>query len=204
VLLLGAEVTGSFMAACLRIQAESRNGLCVLRLSGELDFVTAREFAERADHVLQAVPGPVVMNLSGLTLIDLRGARALAAVTQTLPAGRQVVVCSCPPHVRLTLDVLDLPLNYLPADYLPTENWIVPPSWTRELVHRVQDARLHASVTKLCTKGVLATLTDTSIRLASTRERTDLIREKGQRTLAATRAARELAERFRQESAPLP
>jgi anti-anti-sigma factor len=191
------------MAGCLRIQVESRNGLCVLRVIGDLDFLAAREFAERAGPAVQAVPGPVVVNLSCVTFIDVRGARALAALPQTLPAGRQVVVCSCPPDVRLIIDVLGLSLNYLPADYLPAENWTGPLSRTCELVNQVQDARLHASMARLHAKGVLARLMDVSIRLASTRERGDLIREQGQQTVASARAARELVLRSRQERASL-
>jgi anti-anti-sigma factor len=187
----------------LRIQVESRNGLCVLRVIGDLDFLAAEAFAECAGQAVQAVTGPVVMNLSGLTFIDVRGARALAAVTQTLTAGRQVVVCACPPDVRLTMDVLGLSLNYLPADYLPAENWTAPQSRTLELVKQVQDARLHASIAQLQARGVLARLMDMSIRLANTRERTDLIREQGQRTMASVRAARERMLRPGQEKAPL-
>jgi len=189
------------MAGCLRIQVESRNGLCVLRVIGDLDFLAAEEFAERAEQAVLAVPGPVVMNLSCLTFIDVRGARALARVTQTLPAGRQVVICSCPPDVRLIMDVLGLSLNYLPADYLPADNWIAPLSRTHELVNQVQDARLHASVARLHAQGVLDELMNVSIRLASTRERTGLIREQGQQTMASARAARELVLRSRQEKA---
>jgi anti-anti-sigma factor len=191
------------MAGCLRIQVESRNGLCVLRVIGDLDFLAAEEFAARAEQAVQAVPGPVVMNLSCVTFIDVRGARALAALTQAVPAGRQVVICSCPPDVRLIMDVLGLSLNYLPADYLPAENWIAPPSRTRELVNLVQDARLHASVARLHAQGVLAEVMNSSIRLASTRERTGLMREQGQQTVASARAARELVLRSRQVKAPL-
>lgn len=187
--------------ASLRIRAEHRSGLCVLGISGVLDLVTSQELAEHADLMTHAVPGPVVMNLSGLTYIDARGARALAVVAQNLLAGRQVVLCSCPPHVRLTLDVLGLSLNYLPADYLPAEDWGAAPSGTRDLVNRVQDARLHACVAKLQAKGIMDTLMDVSIRLASTRERTELIREQGQRTLTSVRTAREHVTRSRQATA---
>jgi anti-anti-sigma factor len=188
--------------AGLRVQAEARNGLCVLRVSGELDLATAGEFAEAADRALRAVPGSVVVNLSGLTFIDLRGARTLAAVIRTVPAGRQVVVCSCPPYVRLLLDALGPALNYLPADYLPADKWTVPQSGTLHLVNRVREARLHACVAKLDARAVLARLTDNSIRLANTSERMDLTRQQGQRTLASARAAREHIIHSRQENAP--
>ena len=188
------------MAGYLRIQAEGSNGLCVLRVSGEVDVLTAEEVAERADQALQEVPGPVMVDLSGLTFIDACGARALAAMIDTLPAGRLTAVRSCAPHVRLVFDLLDLSLNYLPADYLSAENWTAPRFGTRELTSRVQEALLHASVAKDSASGVMALLADTSTRLASTLEQTGLIREQGRRVLASARAAREQAIRSRQET----
>jgi len=189
------------MADYLWVQAQSRDGRCVLRLVGELDMTTAEEFTDCADAAVEATPGPVVVDLSGLTFIDARGARALAAVMDALPAQRRPVVRSCPPQVRLVLDMLDLSLNYLQADHLPAQNQTATRSATRDLVHRVQHARLDASQMKLDSSWVLARLADTGIRLASTRERTDLIREQGQRTLAATRAIREHLKRLREEAA---
>ena len=185
------------MPGYLRIQAESRNGLCVLRVSGDVDIVTAGKFAERADQALRAVPGSaVVVDLAGLTFIDARGARALVAAIDALPAGRLTAVRSCPAHVRLVLDLLDLSLNYLPPG-LPAESRAAPRSGTRELMGRVQDALLHATVAKRQASDVLATLADTSIRLASTLENTERIREQGRRVLAGSRAAREDALRSR-------
>ena len=188
------------MVGYLRVQAESRNGQCVLRIAGDLDMITAGEFADRADQEVAATPGPVVVDLSGLTFIDARGARALAAMIDTLPAGRLTAVRSCAPHVRLVFDLLDLSLNYLPADYLSAENWTAPRFGTRELTSRVQEALLNASVAKDSASGVMALLADTSTRLASTLEQTGLIREQGRRVLASARAAREQAIRSRQET----
>jgi anti-sigma B factor antagonist len=189
------------MAGYLRIQAEGSNGLCVLRVSGEVDVVTAEEVAERAEQALQAVPGPVMVDLSDVTFIDACGGRALAAMIDTLPAGRLTAIRSCAPHVRLVLDLLDLSLNYLPADYLSAENWTAPRFGTRELMSRVQEARLQASVVKDNASGVLAMLADTDTRLAITLEQTQLIREQGRRVLASARAAREHAIRSRQQTA---
>lgn len=133
--------------------------------------------------------------------VCLRGARALAAVIRTVPAGRQAVVCSCPPYVRLVLDALGPSLNYLPADYLPADKWALPPSGTLDLVNRVREARLHACVAKLDARAVLDRLTDNSIRLASIGERMDLTRQQGQQTLASAGAAREYIIQSRQQSA---
>lgn len=71
------------IADYLQVQAERRNGLCVLWITGELDTVMAGVFAERTAAAVHAAPGPVLIDLSGLTFIDAGGARALAAVIQT-------------------------------------------------------------------------------------------------------------------------
>lgn len=184
--------------AAPRIQVESHNGFRVLHVYGDLNFDTAAEFAECAYQAVRGVSEIVLMNLSGLTAIDVRGARALAALIHTLPAEGQAVVCSCSPDVHLLLDVLGASLNYLPAHYLPTGT--SPGSRTGELVNRVREARLHAGVAKIQARDELDKLTDTSIRLASTRERTGLTREQGQRTLIRARAAREQVIRSRQET----
>jgi anti-sigma B factor antagonist len=178
------------VANYLRVEAESTYRQCVLRVIGELDLITAAEFAHRADAAVKATTGPVVVDLSSLTFIDARGARALAAVIRTVPAARRPVIRSCPPHVRLVLDMLNLPLCYLLADPLIRTPG---PSVTLDLVDRVRHARLDAGKTKLAATWAMARLTDSGIRLASTVERTGLIREQGQQTLARTRSARERA-----------
>lgn len=178
------------MANYLRVEAESSYKQCVLRVIGELDLVTAADFAHRADAAVKATTGPVVVDLSSLTFIDVRGARALAGVIRTLPAARRPVIRSCPPHIRLVLDMLNLPLCYLSPDALIR---IPAPSVTRDLVNRVRDARLDASRTQLAAIWVMSRLTDSGIRLASTRERSGLIREQGQQALARSRSARERA-----------
>jgi anti-anti-sigma factor len=88
------------MANYLRVDAESRYRQCVLHVIGELDLVTAAEFADRAEAAMKATAGPVVVDLSSLTFTDVFGARALATVIRTVPAARRPVIRSCPPHVR--------------------------------------------------------------------------------------------------------
>lgn len=176
------------MADYLQIQGECRDGLCVLRVTGELDASMADEFAGRAAAVVRAMPGPVVVDLSGLAFIDASGVRALAAAIQTLPCGRWPAIRSCPPHIRRVLDLLGLPPDYLAAGI-----WIAPESETFQLVDRVRHARLYASEAKLDARLVLSRLADTCIRLASTRERIGLTMEQGRRTVASSRAVRELS-----------
>jgi anti-anti-sigma factor len=177
------------MADYLQVQAERRNGLCVLRVTGELDTMMAGLFAERAEAAVQAIPRPVLIDLSGLTFIDAGGARALATAIGTFSAA----VRSCPPHVRQTLDLLGLPPWYLTAG-----NTAVPRSGTSDLVDLVRRARSDASEAKQGASLLLDRLTGTCTRLAVTRERSDLVREQGRRTVASSRAAREHAMRSRQ------
>jgi anti-sigma B factor antagonist len=191
----------------LRVQAECRNGLCVLYVAGELDMTTADEFADRADAAVQGMYSPVAFDLSDLTFIDACGGRTLAAVIRTLSAGRAGVIRSCPRYIRHVFDLLELPMRYLSSgDDLPLRplsalGRIPPDSESRELVNRVRRARLDASETKLDASGMLAMLVDTSIRLADTLEQTDMIREQGRRTLASSRAAREHVMRSRATTA---
>ncbi len=180
------------IADYLQVQAERRNGLCVLWITGELDTVMAEVLAERADAAVQAISRPVLIDLSGLTFIDARGARALAAVTQTHSAA----VRSCPPHVRRVLDLLGLPLSYLSAG-----NRTAPSSETSDLADLVRRARSDAREAKLDTSSLLDQLRDTCIRLTKLLERTGLALERGRRTVASSRAAREHLSRSRQGAA---
>jgi anti-anti-sigma factor len=187
------------MANRLRVWALSQDGMCVVWVSGELDLITADEFAERVTAAVQRIDGPVVADLSGLAFIDARGGRVMGAAFRALPGGRSALVRSCPPQIRLVLDTLGLYLNYVPADYLTAEHRAAPASATRDLVHQVQRARLHAGQARLGASWMLAQLTDTYIRLASTRERLGLIREQGQQRLATSRAVREEIMRSRRD-----
>jgi anti-anti-sigma factor len=171
----------------------------VLQIAGELDAIAADAFAERADAAVRPLPGPVLVDLSGLTFIDACGARVLDAVIRTLPGGRPASVRACPRRVRRVLDMLGLPLDSRPAGSPPVRR-----PGTPALVDEVRRARLHAGEAKLDASGTLAELADTRIRLASTIERAGLIREQGRQTLARSRAGREQALRFRQLACPEP
>lgn len=184
------------MANYLKVQAERSNGLCVLRITGDLDMSMADVFADHVDAVVRAMPGPVQIDLSGLRFIDEHGARALVAVIRILLAGRLTAIRPCPPHVRR---VLELP--GLSADYALTGDWTAPEAETCHLVDRLRRARLDASEAMLEARGMLSRLTDTCIRLASTRERTGLMLEQGRRTVANSRVARENVRRTRREAA---
>jgi anti-sigma B factor antagonist len=176
----------------LQVDAVRRNGACVLRISGELDSMTAEVLADRVDAAVQVLPGPVVVDLSGLTFIDARGARSLNAVLQTLPGGRSATVRSCSRRVRRILDLLRLPLDGPAADGSAGPGYGAPVLLTE--LHR---ARLHAAQARLNASRAIADLTDTCIRVASTIERAGLVREQGREALARSRASRDQVTRSR-------
>lgn len=181
----------------VRVRAERWNGACLLRISGELDMTTADELGELADAAVLAVPGPVLVDLSGLTFIDAHAARVLNAVILTLPEGQPASVRSCPRSIRRALDLLGLSLDCPPAGYAADPQPELP-----ALADRVRQARLNAREARLAASGTLARLTDTCIRVASTIERAGLIQEQGRQAQAASRAAREYVARSRQAARP--
>jgi anti-sigma B factor antagonist len=183
----------------VQVRAVRRNGACVLLIAGELDVIAADAFAEQADAAVRSLPGPVLVDLSGLAFIDACGARVLDAVMRTLPGGRAASVRACPRRVRRILDMLGLPLDGRPAPS-PAARRL----GTSALVDEVRRARLQAGEAKLDASGTLAELADTRIRLAGTIERAGLIREQGRQTLARSRASREQALRSRQPACPEP
>lgn len=177
----------------LHIRAERRNGMCVLRIAGELDELTTDTFTAHAGAAVRAVPGPVAVDLTGLTFVDVAGARALTQLIRGLPASRLEHVTECTPAVRRVLRLLHLPS---PGYWTARHRTIANPV-TRGLAGQVEQAVLHASEAQLAASGALARLQDTCIRLASTRERAGLTRERAQETVGRTRAAREFAARSR-------
>jgi anti-sigma B factor antagonist len=186
-------------ADSVQVRSVRRNGACVLQIAGELDAMGADAFAGHADAAVRSLPGPVLVDLSGLTFIDAGGARVLDAVMQTLPGGRPASVRACPRRVRRVLDMLGLPLDGRAAGSPPARRPGTPP-----LVVEVRRARLHASEAKLDASGALAELADTRIRLAVTIERAGMLREQGRQALARSRASREQALRSRQPPCPQP
>jgi anti-anti-sigma regulatory factor len=171
----------------VQVWAAPRNGACVLRVAGELDVATTADaLFDRAAASVRAVPGPVLIDLSGLTFIDAHGARALDTLIRTPLDGRAAAVRNCPLRIRRLLTVFRVPLDCPPADDNPARQ-----TATTALADQVRRARLRARESRLDASGTMALLTDTLIRLASTIERTDLIREQARCTVADSRAVRQ-------------
>src|SRR5262245_54371877 len=168
----------------VQVRAVSLNGACVLWITGELDTMSAGALAGRASAAMASVPGPVVVDLSGLSFIDAGGARALDELIRTLPDGWTTAVRRCPLRVRRVLNLLGLA-----ADALPARDGTAPWPAMPQLADQVRRARLEAAGSILDVTGTLARLASTRIRLASTIERAGLLREQGRQTVASSRAA---------------
>jgi anti-sigma B factor antagonist len=95
----------------LGFRVQRDGAVCVLSVSGELDFVTADGFAERARLAVGGRAERLVLDLSGLAFADCCGARALAAVTRGVPGDCPVIVRSAGPVVRRLLDLMGLDLE---------------------------------------------------------------------------------------------
>jgi anti-anti-sigma factor len=121
-------------APSLRVKVERDGGVCVLAVRGELDIATIPELARKAAAALEVPPVRLVLDLSGLEFIDCAGAQALAAVTETVPAGCPIAVGSMSCAAQRVLGVLGMNLERpgaIAADQVP---WTVPgsrelPSW---------------------------------------------------------------------------
>jgi anti-anti-sigma factor len=92
----------------------ARDGpICVLTLSGDLDFLAVTDFLVHAARVVDLRAERLVLDLAGLTFLDCAGARALAIVTHFVPSGCPVIIRSLSPPARQTLDLLGLDLGHV-------------------------------------------------------------------------------------------
>jgi anti-anti-sigma factor len=92
-------------AGHLGIRAERAGRVCVLSVSGELDFLCAESLVRRARGLVDGRAERLVLDLSGLMFADCAGVRALAAVTGLVPGHCPVIVRSASPGVRRILEL---------------------------------------------------------------------------------------------------
>jgi anti-anti-sigma factor len=97
--------------ARLRIRAERRDRICVVALSGPLDMTESAELTECIRTERAAHPGRLVIDMSGVTVVDFGGARALVAAASPVPGQCPVVVRSLRPVVRRQLELTGLDLG---------------------------------------------------------------------------------------------
>jgi anti-anti-sigma factor len=132
-----AEVSGEG----LRIRAERRGRIGVLAVSGRLDMATSARLTERIAAERAGQLARLVIDMSGVAIVDSSGARALAAAASPAPGVCPVIVRSLRPTARRLLELIGAspgPAALDPGDADPEE--------TGPRVHR-PDAALAASTT---------------------------------------------------------
>lgn len=108
----------------LRIRAERRGRICVVALSGPLDLAAAADLTERIRIERALQPARIVIDMSGVNVVDSAGARAMAAAVSPVPGQCPVLVRSIRPAARRQLERTGLDLGWLgratdPADTQP-------------------------------------------------------------------------------------
>jgi anti-anti-sigma factor len=98
-------------AGHLKVRGERAGGVCVLSVSGELDFLCAGSLVRRARGLVDGRAERLVLDLSGLMFTDCAGARALAAVANLVPGHCPVIVRSAQPAVRRILELMGADLE---------------------------------------------------------------------------------------------
>jgi anti-anti-sigma factor len=92
----------------LRIRAERRGRICVVALSGPLDMAASAGLADCVKVERAARPARLVIDMSGVSVVDSSGARALAAAVGSAPGQCPVVVRSLRPAARRQLELTGL------------------------------------------------------------------------------------------------
>jgi anti-anti-sigma factor len=100
-------------AGTLTIKTARDGPICVLTLSGDLDFLAVTDFLVRAARFVDGHAERLVLDLAGLTFLDCAGARALVIVTHFVPSGCPVIIRSLSPPARQILDLLNLDLSHV-------------------------------------------------------------------------------------------
>ena len=94
---------------------------CVLTITGDLDMISAATLVPTVTGLVGALNGQddqVVLDLAGLTFLDITGARALVAAAHAVPDGHPVTVRSISPVARRLLGVLGWGLGHNGASEL--------------------------------------------------------------------------------------
>ncbi len=78
-------------------------------------MVFSAGFVERAAQIINERTERLVLDLRGLTFLDVAGARALAEATRLAPSGCPVIIRSLNARVRRILDLLELDLRRQPS-----------------------------------------------------------------------------------------
>jgi STAS domain len=71
----------------ISVRLELDAGTATVYIAGELDLTTTPELARHLEHVLARQPRRLVLDLSGVSFIDVAAARLLSGATGPRPAG---------------------------------------------------------------------------------------------------------------------
>jgi anti-anti-sigma factor len=176
-------------AGYLKVETAHHGLVCVLAVTGELDLLMVADLAESAAAALQIPAERFVLDLSRLSFIDCCGARALAAITRTIPAGCPVIVRSVSPAVRRVLDLMGVNLE---------SRAMVPGNQATRLVLESQRIRSLARQAMAESRTLAETLAGTEDRVADTLARlADRRPHRAGRLAALSRTARTQAAQFR-------
>ena len=85
--------------------------VCVLALTGDLDFFETGRFLEQAVLAVDNRTERLVLDLAGVTFLDCAGIRALATAASFASSGCPVIIRSLSPMARRILELLDLDIE---------------------------------------------------------------------------------------------
>jgi stage II sporulation protein AA (anti-sigma F factor antagonist) len=88
--------------------AEDGDGVRVVALTGELDFLSASDLGARLSDLRGQTGNAVVIDVSGLTFIDSTGLNVLVAGVQAIQATSSVVVAGASKHVSRVFEIVRL------------------------------------------------------------------------------------------------
>ncbi len=85
------------------------NGYQIVSVTGELDIATAEQAYSYISEVIDGLPAPVTVDLSGLTFCDASGLGALARIARhARQAGRQLMLTSVRPSLMKIMRITGL------------------------------------------------------------------------------------------------
>jgi|SRR5579863_8310861 anti-anti-sigma factor len=99
------------VVAVLTVKTARDGRICVLTLSGALDFTRVAGFLEHVARTVDDRTERFVLDLAGLAYLDCTGARALVLAAYAAPAGCPVIVRSISPPAAQLLELLNLDLE---------------------------------------------------------------------------------------------
>lgn len=89
--------------------AQDGDGVLVVSLGGQLDFLSAPELAPRLADLQAATRDAVIVDVSGVTFIDSTGLNALVAGAQSIQSREaRVIVAGASKHVARVFEIVRL------------------------------------------------------------------------------------------------